>query len=94
MTSQTTYSVIVRNPNSWTQDRDGSNREYEITAHCGHNHKSEAAAELCMAKLTAGYCVCGEKSTSHTYCPNSGRAQHNADSTSAKWYHATVEQNA
>jgi len=93
MTSQTTYSVVVRNPNSWTQNRDGSNREYEITAHCGHNHKTEAAAEQCRQKLTAMYCVCGARSDAHTYCPNSGRAQHSRNSTSAKWYHAAVEQN-
>lgn len=90
MSSKITYSVIVRNPNSWTQNEDGSNREYEITAHCGHKHQTETAAEACKDRLTAWYCICGERSDAHhRRCSNGGR--HSANSTSAKWYQATVE---
>lgn len=90
--TQTTYSVVVRNPNSWTQNEDGSNREYEITAHCGHKHHTEKAAEACKDRLTAWYCNCGERSNAHhRRCSSSTR--HTANSTSAKWYHATVEAN-
>ena len=38
-----TYSVVVENPNSWTVEEVAFHeyvRHYEITAHCGHNHKS------------------------------------------------------
>ena len=64
-----TYSVVVRNPNTWTQDRNGGNREYEITAHCGHKHKSFGTAQACHARLTAW----------------------RDGSTSARWYHARIE---
>lgn len=88
--SKTTYSVVVRNSNSWTQNRDGSNREYEITAHCGHKHKTEAAAEQCLLNLTAWYCNCGERSDAHhRRCSSS--TGHTQNSTSSRWYHATVE---
>lgn len=94
MTSTTTptYSVIARNRNSWTQDEDGGNREYEITAHCGHNHKTREAAQSCMDKLTAWHCNCGERSDSHRRCSSS--TGHTQDSTSARWYHAQVGENA
>jgi len=87
-----TYSVVVRNPNSWTEEKDGT-REYEITAHCGHNHRSKAAAENCKAKLTAWYCICGHRIGSGvSRCPANGGCGHSANSTSAKWYHAYVEE--
>lgn len=90
MSSKITYSVIVRNPNSWTQNEDGSNREYEITADCGHKHQSLAAAQACKDKLTAWYCNCGERSNAHhRRCSSS--TGHTANSTSARWYHARVE---
>lgn len=88
--SKSTYSVVVRDPNSWTQNRDGSDRQYEITAHCGHKHKSLEAADACMARLTAWYCNCGERCDSHRRCSSS--TGHTANSTSATWYHATVEE--
>lgn len=61
----TTYSVIVRNPNSWN----ASTGIHEELANCGHNHKSFAAADACKSRLTAW----------------------RDGSTSAKWYHAQVE---
>jgi hypothetical protein len=84
--SQPTYSVVVRNPNAWTQDRDGSNREYEITAHCGHNHKTHEAAKQCMSKLTEWRCLCGKTANSYAPCCKTPR-----NSTSARWYKAHVE---
>jgi len=44
-----TYSVIVRNPNSWTEP----SGIHEEIANCGHNHKSFATAAACGARLTA-----------------------------------------
>jgi hypothetical protein len=44
-----TYSVIVRNPNSWS----ASTGIHEELANCGHNHKSFATAQGCYDRLTA-----------------------------------------
>ena len=49
MSNKITYSVIVRNPNSW----DASTGIHEETAHCGHDHKSYEAAKACFDRLTA-----------------------------------------
>jgi hypothetical protein len=87
-----TFSVIVRNSNSWAQNEDGGNRVYEEVANCGHRHKTEAAAEACMTKLTAWRCNCGARSNSRTRC-NSSTGTHSMDSTSALWHHSRVEQN-
>ena len=44
-----TYSVIVRNPNSWS----ASTGIHEELCNCGHNHKSFATAKACYDRLTA-----------------------------------------
>lgn len=44
-----TYSVIVRNPNSWS----ASTGIHEELANCGHKHKTYAAAKACFDRLTA-----------------------------------------
>lgn len=79
-----TYSVIVRDSNSWN----ASTGVHKELANCGHKHKTHVTAEQCKAKLTAWYCACGR--TTKNYAPCCGRP-HNY--TSAKWYHAIVEQN-
>lgn len=65
MSSKITYSVIVRNPNSWS----ASTGIHEEVANCGHKHKSYEAAQACYERLTAW----------------------RDGSTSARWYHARVE---
>jgi hypothetical protein len=45
----TTYSVIVRSPNSWS----ASTGSHEELANCGHNHKSFVTAQACYDRLTA-----------------------------------------
>jgi hypothetical protein len=60
-----TYSVIVRNPNSWS----ASTGIHEELANCGHNHKTFETAQACQSRLTAW----------------------RDGSTSARWYHARVE---
>jgi hypothetical protein len=82
MSNTITYSVIVRNPNSWS----ASTGIHEELANCGHNHKTAEAAEACRAKLQRSWCLCGR--TSASYAPCCG-TPHN--STSARWYHAQVE---
>jgi hypothetical protein len=84
-----TFRVIVRNPNSWTQNQDGSSRQYEITAECGHKHRTVETAQACLSQLTAWYCNCGELSNSHRRCSSS--TGHTANHTSARWYHAQIE---
>lgn len=49
MSNTITYSVIVRNPNSWS----ASTGIHEELANCGHNHKSFATAQACYDRLTA-----------------------------------------
>ena len=46
-TQKTHYRVIVRNPNSWSP----TTGEHEILNDCGHKHRTQEAAEKCMAKL-------------------------------------------
>lgn len=83
MANKITFSVIARNPNSWTQNEGGSNREYEITADCGHKHKTQSAAEKCKTNLTAWYCNCGYRSDSH-YRKCSSSTSHTYNHTSAR----------
>ena len=85
MSSKITYSVVVRNPNQWTQHSDGST-VYELVAHCGHNHQSPEAAKACLDKLTVWRCLCGRTTKAYAPCC---RTPHN--STSAKWHRAVVE---
>lgn len=87
MKSKTTnyYCVVVRDPNSWS----ASTGIHLELANCGHRHKSVEAAATCKAKLTAWYCICGERSDSHRRCSSS--TGHRADHTSARWYHAQIE---
>jgi hypothetical protein len=82
MPKAATYSVIVRDPNSWNAVT-GIHQEL---ANCGHHHKTHEAAEQCLSKLTAWRCLCGR--TTKSYAPCCG-TPHN--STSGKWYHATIE---
>lgn len=85
-----TYSVVVENPNSW----DATTGIHEITAHCGHRHKSADAAERCLASLTRWYCIHGKSTTTAAGYParcsacTGGLAQPN--STSARWYGASI----
>ncbi len=44
----TTYSIIVRNSNSWS----ASTGIHEELANCGHHHKSFATAQACLDRLT------------------------------------------
>jgi hypothetical protein len=82
MSSKTTYSVIVRNPNSWS----ASTGIHEELANCGHLHQTQDAAQACMDKLTAWYCLCGR--TTKAYAPCCGTPR---NSTNARWHGAAVE---
>jgi len=79
-----TYSVIVRNPNSW----DARTGIHEELRNCGHRHKSVETAQACLDKLTEWRCLCGR--TAKRYAPCCGTPQ---NSTSAAWFHAEVKQN-
>ncbi len=46
-----TYSVVVRDPNSWS----ASTGIHQLLRDCGHNHKTLATAARCYAKLTKQY---------------------------------------
>jgi hypothetical protein len=43
-----TYSVVVRNPNSWSE----STGIHEELANCGHKHKTIETAQACYSRLT------------------------------------------
>jgi hypothetical protein len=82
-----TYSVVVRNSNTWTEYTDGS-RVYEELRRCGHAHQTVDAAAACLTRLTQWYCLHEEPTGS--YCEQcGGRAAH--DHTSGAWWHAQVE---
>ena len=82
-----TYSVVVRNPNTWTEYTDGS-RVYEELRRCGHAHQTVDAAAACLTRLTQWYCLHEEPTGS--YCERCGGwAAHNH--TSGAWWHAQVE---
>lgn len=55
MTKKTTYTVRVRNPNSWSPV-DGSR---EIVRECGHKHTSITTALRCERKLKDERMCCG-----------------------------------
>jgi hypothetical protein len=81
-----TYSVVVRNFNTWTIT-DGR-RVYEELQRCGHEHQTADAAAACLTRLTQWYCLHEEPTGS--YCGHcGGRACH--DHTSSTWWHAQVE---
>jgi hypothetical protein len=84
MSSKITYSVVVRDPNSWSA-RTGIHQEH---ANCGHAHRTVEAAQHCLEQLTAWHCLCGRTTKAYAPCC---RTPHNF--TSARWYHARVEDN-
>ena len=53
--SKLTYSVVVRNPNSWNRPRASTKK----LANCGHHHKTIVTAQACKDRLTAWHCLCG-----------------------------------
>ena len=77
-----TYAVVVRDPNSWS----ASTGIHLELANCGHHHRTIEAAQHCLEKLTAWRCLCGRTTKSYAPCCHT---PHN--STSARWYHARVE---
>ena len=82
-----TYSIVVRNPNTWTECTDGSH-VYEELRRCSHAHDTVDAAVVCLTKLTQWYCLHEEPTGS--FCEQcGGRAGH--DHTSGEWYRARVE---
>lgn len=80
-----TYSVVVRDQNSW----DSATGICTEIRNCGHKHRSEEAADKCMERLTAWWCLCGRTKQSFAPCCGTPR-----NGTSAAWYHARVEVNA
>jgi len=81
-----TYSVVVRNPNTWAIT-DGR-CVYEELQRYGHEHQTTDAAAACLSRLTQWYCLHEEPTGS--YCGQcGGRAGH--DHTSRTWWHAQVE---
>jgi hypothetical protein len=82
MSNKITFSVIVRDANSWDQ----STGICAELANCGHAHRTIEAAQHCMEQLTAWHCFCGRTTQSYAPCCHT---PHN--STSARWYHAHIE---
>ena len=80
--SKLTYSIVVRNPNSW----DASTGIHEELANCGHHHKTIVTAQVCMDRLTAWHCLCGHTTSSYAPCCKTPQ-----NSTSARWYNARIE---
>jgi hypothetical protein len=81
-----TFSVVVES-GSCSPDY----KRWEERCNCGHHHKTEAAAERCMKKLTRSYCNHGHVAGSP--CKQClGYAQ--SHSTSAKWYGARIHNQA
>ena len=73
-----TYYCVVQESGSYSEDY----QYYEERHNCGHKHKTLAAAEVCLTKLTESTCeVCGRKP---------GKCRHNRQVMSAKWYGATI----
>ena len=83
--SKATYSVIVRDPNSWSQAT-GIHTEL---ANCGHKHRSIDTAQACMDRLAAWHCLCGRTTSQYAPCCHTPN-----NSTSARWYNARIENNA
>jgi uncharacterized membrane protein YebE (DUF533 family) len=50
-TLRMTYSVIVRNPNSWN----AATGIHEELANCGHKHRTVQAGAACLANLAKPY---------------------------------------
>lgn len=79
-----TYSVIVRDPNSWN----AATGVHQELSHCGHRHKTMDAARKCYSKLTVWHCLCGRTTASYAPCCST---PHN--STAAVWHNANIEDN-
>lgn len=80
-------SVVVRDPNSWSV----STGKHEVRAHCGHKHKTIAAAQACYERLTASQCQHGRKAgLPCRQCLGYAQAQ----SWSATWRNANLEDQA
>lgn len=76
------YSVVVESGSCSTDYK-----RWEEKEHCGHQHKTIDGAEKCREKLTRSYCNHGRVAGSP--CKSClGYAQR--QSTSAKWYNATI----
>jgi hypothetical protein len=73
-----TYMVVVRNPNSWVRTDAGD--IHEITAQCGHRHRSVDAAEKCLHRQMYGH----NKSATCRY-------RHDHSFHMAMWHNADIE---
>ena len=77
-----TYSAVVES-GSCSPDY----TRWDERCNCGHKHRTVAAAQNCLDRLTQSYCNHGR--IAGTPCKHClGYA--NADSTSAKWYGARI----
>jgi hypothetical protein len=47
-----TYTVVTRNPNSWTIKKETGTKIMDIVSTCGHKHRSEESADKCRLKLS------------------------------------------
>lgn len=81
-----TYSVVVRNFNTWNI-RDGG-RVFEELERFGHEHQTADAAAVCLTRLTQWHCLHEEPTGSH--CEECG-GQAGRNHTSSTWWHAQVE---
>jgi hypothetical protein len=79
-----TYSVVVRDPNSWF----AATGIHQLVRDCGHAHKTPQAADKCAAKLLNYHCNHG-RVTGTTCSDCHGRAR--ANNHSANWHLATIE---
>jgi hypothetical protein len=82
MSNKITYSVIVRDANSWN----AATGIHAELANCGHHHKTITTAQACKDRLTAWHCLCGHTTKSYAPCCNTPQ-----NSTSARWYNARIE---
>jgi len=54
-----TYTCVARDINSWSivDGPNGPGKEYAVTWDCGHQHRSQEAAEQCLRKMGDAACA-------------------------------------
>jgi hypothetical protein len=83
-TQKRTYSVVVRDPNSWDSKTD----IHRLLRSCGHNHKTFRAAKACENALLDYHCNHGRPTGTMCYqCHGIATA----DSWSADWHLSSIE---
>jgi hypothetical protein len=81
MATERQYYYRVAVSDSWLLNDAGHYLRNVLRYDCGHQHRTEEAAEECRAHLRREYCGCGKP---WLRCGRHGRA------ISAKWYNSQV----